>query len=97
MFNVCSTAPRHGIAKYASRCSCVFQQNVPTRSPSRTPSFVSAAASRSALSATSAKVARRAPPSVHVTHSLSAYTRRPWRRIAVMVSGKSCIVLAVMC
>ena len=40
MFSVCSTAPMHGIAKYASRCSCVFQQNVPTRSPSRTPSFV---------------------------------------------------------
>ena len=54
MLSVCSTAPMHGIAKYASRCSCVFQQNVPTRSPSATPSFVSAAASRSALSATSA-------------------------------------------
>ena len=40
MLSVCSTAPMHGIAKYASRCSCVFQQNVPTRSPSPMPSFV---------------------------------------------------------
>jgi hypothetical protein len=28
-----------------------------------------------------------------VTHSLSGYTRSPWRKIAEIDSGKSCIVL----
>ena len=54
MLSVCSTAPMHGTAKYASRCSWLFQQNVPTRSPASTPSVVSAAASRSAFGAISA-------------------------------------------
>ena len=33
MFSVCSTAPMHGIARYASRCVWLFHMNVPTRSP----------------------------------------------------------------
>ena len=60
MLRVCSTAPIDGTARYASRCSWLFQQNVPTRSPFSTPSFASALASRAAFAPTSAKVARRA-------------------------------------
>ena len=86
-----------GTAKYASRCSWVFQQNVPTRSPFATPSSSSACGEPVRVVADlGERRAPRRPSSVHVTHSLSAYTRSPWRRIAVIVSGKSCIVLSMV-
>ena len=69
MLSVCSTAPMHGTAKYASRCSWLFHMNVPTASPGATPSRASAFARRSAFSATWAKVARRTLSPVNVTHS----------------------------
>ncbi len=71
MFNVCTTAPIDGTARYTSMCSCEFHMNVPTRSPAVTPSLASAPAARPALSATVAYVARRGPSSVQVTHSAS--------------------------
>src|SRR5262249_43552699 len=88
---VWSTAP-DGTARYASRCSCVFQQNVPTRSPGRTPRRASPAASRSARSPTSLKRARRTPLPSQVTTSLPPWTSRPCAKSAVMVRGCSCIV-----
>ena len=38
--SVWSTAPMHGMAKYASMCSWVFHMKVPTRSPGSIPSPV---------------------------------------------------------
>jgi hypothetical protein len=73
-------------------CSCVFHENVPTRSPGRIPRRASAAASRSARSATSANDARREPSPSQVTTWLPALITRPWRKSEVMVSGRSCIV-----
>ncbi len=50
---VCSTAPMQGIARYASRCSWLFQARVATRSPGFTPIPASTLARRAARSATS--------------------------------------------
>jgi hypothetical protein len=92
MFNVCSTPPMQGMAKYASRCSWVFHANVATRSPDSTPRCRSAAARRSVRCATSVNDARRDVSPSNVTTSLSPKTVRPWRKIIPIVRGKSCIV-----
>ncbi len=41
-------------------------------------------------------VARRTPSPVNVTHSEPAWTRRPWRRMVLIVSGKSLMVERIM-
>ena len=75
----------------------LFQQNVATGSPAPMPSRASAPASRPAFPATSAYGVRRPRAPVQVTHSLAPYTRAPCRMIAPMVSGKSCMVLRIIC
>ena len=60
------TAPIPGMARYASWWVWLFHRNVPTRSLSATPRRLRAAASRSARSATSAKVALVDSPSAPV-------------------------------
>ena len=69
---VCITAPMPGMAKYASRCSELFQPKVATLSPGWTPRRRSAAASCSARSASAPNSMRRAPSASQVTTSLSA-------------------------
>ena len=96
MFSVCSTAPIDGIARYASMCSCEFHMNVPTRSPvlhAEPRERVARAGPRWRRRRRS--VARRGPDSVQVTHSRRRRRVCPCRRIAVIVSGKSCIVLEI--
>jgi hypothetical protein len=95
MLTVCSTAPMHGTAKYASWCSWVFQAKVATRSPWRTPRRRSPAASCSARSASAAKLMRRVPSASAVTTTLSAYVARPCSKMWPTVSGKSDIVLRI--
>ena len=84
-----------GMARYASRWPWLFQQKVPTRSPCSMPRRVRAAASFSARMATSVKVARRLPPSSTVMTVLSPWTCCPWRRMSLIRSGASCMVLCI--
>src|SRR5215472_16193197 len=95
MLRVCSTAPIDGTARYASRCSCEFQAKVATRSPGRTPSRLSAAARRSARSATAANVVWRVRSPSSVATRLVAKTRLPCSTTEAIVSGRSCIVLCM--
>ncbi len=83
-----------GMARYASTWSALFHMRVPTGSPSRTPSAVSACARRVARSPTSANVRRSGAPSpVQVVTTALPWTPAPWAMIRVTVSGTSCIVL----
>jgi hypothetical protein len=82
-------------------CSWLFHMKVPTRWSPETPSDRSPWASRAALAATSANVARRLPapsPSAGptVTTVPSGKTCWPWRTIDAIDSGTSCMVLCTM-
>src|SRR3954468_14444085 len=92
MLRVCSTAPMHGAARYASRWCWLFQANVATRSPAPTPSSRSPRHSRSTRSPTSAYVARAFPASVSVTTSASPFMPRIRSSTSWSVSGWSCCI-----
>ena len=94
--SVWSTAPIDGIARYASMCSCEFHMNVPTRSPVVHAEPGQRVGEPARVGGDRRRRSRAGGPvSVQVTHSASAYTVLPWRSTAVMVSGKSCIVLEI--
>ena len=91
--SVCSTAPMHGTAKYASRCSWWFQDSVPTRSPGsdaeraqragepvHTLRHLGVAGVPGLLALERDDLAVRDTPAA------------PWRKSSVMLSGESCMV-----
>src|SRR5919107_2760292 len=81
-----------GTARYASRCSGVFQAKVATRSPGRTPRRSSPLQTRSARSVRSPYEIVLRRPSRTPTTSLAAWTRRMRSRISCSVSGWSCCI-----